>query len=46
MVKIKLNGADAKKIADLVGGTLIMTDVTNDEALISGGDINKLRRIK
>lgn len=39
---IKLNGADAQATADLIGGTLIMVDLTNDEAMISGGDITKL----
>lgn len=42
MNTVSLNGADAEAIAELIGGTLIMVDVTNDEAMIAGGDISKL----
>ena len=42
MNNIKLNGADAQKIADIIGGTLIM--VNGDIALIAGGDITKLNQ--
>lgn len=42
MNRIKLNGADPQKVAELIGGTLIMHDITNDEALIAGGDPSKL----
>ena len=44
MNKIHLNGANPDKIAELIGGTLIMHDTTNDIASIAGGDIEKLRR--
>lgn len=40
MNNIKLNGADAQKIADIIGGTLIM--VNGDTAVIAGGDLTKL----
>ena len=43
MNKIYLNGANAQKIADLIGGTLIMVNETDDTALIVGGDISKLK---
>lgn len=39
---IHLNGADAQAIADLIGGTLLMVNVTNDIATIAGGDTSKL----
>lgn len=42
MHKVTLNGADPQKIADIMGGVLIMHNVTDDTALISGGDISKL----
>jgi len=42
MHTVHLNGADAQKIADLMGGVLIMHNVTDDTALISGGDPSKL----
>ena len=42
MNKIKLNGADPKKVAELIGGTLIMYFVNEDEAMIAGGDLTKL----
>ena len=41
MHTVHLNGADAQKIADLMGGVLIMTNVTDGTALISGGDPSK-----
>ncbi len=40
--QVHLNGADAQKIADLIGGTLIMVNTTDDIATISGGDLSKL----
>lgn len=43
MHKVHLNGADAEKIAELMGGVLIMVDTTNDTATISGGDPAKLQ---
>lgn len=46
MNTIKLNGADPHKIAELIGGTLIMFDITNDEAMIAGGDLSKLPKVK
>lgn len=39
----KLNGMDAEKLAELIGGTLILHDITNDEAFITGGDNSKLQ---
>ncbi len=43
MNKIKLQpGQDAEKIAEKIGGTLIM--VNGDIALIAGGDITKLNQ--
>ena len=42
MHTIQLNGADAVKIAEKIGGTLIMVNTTDDTALISGGDLSKL----
>lgn len=42
MNTINLNGADAKKVAELIGGTLLLVKITNDTAMISGGDITKL----
>lgn len=42
MNKVQLNGADPKKIAELMGGTLLLHNVTDDVALISGGDLSKL----
>lgn len=35
-------GADPKKVAELIGGTLILHDVTNDTAMIAGGDTSKI----
>lgn len=42
MNTIHLNGADANKIAEIIGGTLIMVNVSDDTAMIVGGDISKL----
>ena len=39
MNTIKLNGADAHKVAELIGGTLILVNVTADTAMIAGGDL-------
>lgn len=44
MHTVQLNGANPEKIAKVMGGTLIMHDITNDEAMIADGDIEKLRR--
>lgn len=35
---VHLNGADAEAVANLMGGTLIMTNVTDGIATIAGGD--------
>ena len=41
MHHIKLSeGQDPQKVADIIGGTLIM--VNGDVAIISGGDVSKL----
>ena len=41
MNKVQLqDGQDAQKVADLIGGTLIM--VNGDVAHIMGGDVSKL----
>lgn len=37
--------SQANKIAELIGGTVIMVDVTNCEAMIAGGDISKLEAV-
>jgi len=42
MNTIHLNGADPKEVAKLMGGTLIMVNVTDDTAMIAGGDPSKL----
>lgn len=42
MQQVHLNGANADKVAELMGGTLIMVDETNDIATIAGGDVTKL----
>jgi len=42
MNEVKLNGASAEKVAELIGGVLIMVDLTNDTAMIVGGDLSKL----
>jgi hypothetical protein len=42
MYRVHLNGADPEKTAELMGGTLIMVDVTHDTAMIAGGDPSKL----
>lgn len=41
MTKIHLNGADAQKVADLIGGVLIMIN-GDGTAWIDGGDVTKL----
>lgn len=43
MTTVHLSGADAQAIADLMGGTLIMINESDDTALISGGDSSKLK---
>lgn len=43
MHKVHLKGADPEKVAKIMGGTLIIHNVTDDIALISGGDIEKLK---
>ena len=43
MNKIHLNGADPDKIAELIGGTLVLHNTTDDIALISGGDLSILK---
>ena len=40
---IKLNGANPQKVADLIGGVLIMHNASDDTATISGGDLTKLK---
>ncbi|MDR6794709.1 hypothetical protein J2X12_004143 [Pseudarthrobacter oxydans] len=42
MNTINLNGADADKVAELIGGTLILVNITDDTAMIAGGDLSKL----
>lgn len=42
MNNVHLNGADAQSVADLIGGTLIMVNVSDDTAMISGGNPDKL----
>lgn len=42
MNTIHLNGADADAIANLIGGTVIMVNITDDTAMIAGGDLSKL----
>lgn len=42
MHTVTLNGADAEQVAKVMGGTLIMEDVTNGTAMIAGGDPTKL----
>ena len=46
MNKIFLNGADAEKVANIIGGTLIMLNESNDIAMISGGDLSQLKLTK
>lgn len=43
MNTIKLNGADAEKVAELIGGTLIA--INGDTAIIAGGDLSKLTNL-
>jgi hypothetical protein len=42
MHKIHLNGANPEKIAQLIGGTLIMVNESDGIAMIAGGDPGKL----
>jgi hypothetical protein len=42
MNTIHLNGADADKVAKLIGGTLIIVNTSDDTAMIAGGDLSKL----
>lgn len=42
MNTIHLNGADANKIAEVIGGTLILWNITDGTAMIAGGDLSKL----
>ena len=42
MYKVHLNGADADTIAQIMGGTIIMVNATDDIATIAGGDPSKL----
>lgn len=42
MNTINLNGADPNKIAALIGGTLVLVNITDDTAMIAGGDLSKL----
>ena len=42
MHTIELNGANPDTIANLIGGTLILVNVTDDTAMIAGGDLSKL----
>lgn len=49
MNTIQLNGADADEVANKIGGTLIMVNITDimvnitdDTAMIAGGDLTKL----
>ena len=46
MHKIHLNGADAEKIAEIMGGVLIMVNETDSIATISGGDPSKITNPK
>jgi hypothetical protein len=39
---IYLKGRDPHKVAQLIGGTLIMVNVSDDTAMIAGGDLRKL----
>ena len=41
MNTIHLHGADAQRVADLMGGTLIMVNETDGTAMIAGGDVTK-----
>lgn len=42
MHHIHLNGASAEKIAELMGGTLIMVNESDGIAMIAGGDPSEL----
>jgi hypothetical protein len=43
MHTIGLNGANPEAIAELIGGTLILVNVSADTAMIAGGDLTKLK---
>lgn len=43
MNTIHLSGADATKVAELIGGTLVMVNETDDTAMIAGGDVSLLQ---
>lgn len=45
MYTIRLNGANPEKIAEAIGGTLIVHNTTHDTATIAGGDITKLEAL-
>lgn len=45
MNTIKLNGTDANKVADLIGGLLILVNATADTAMIAGGDLTGLELV-
>ncbi len=38
MLKVYLNGASAEKIAELLEGTVILEDTTNDTVLLANAD--------
>jgi hypothetical protein len=42
MNTINLNGEDALKVAERIGGTLILWNITDDTAMIVGGDLSML----
>lgn len=42
MHTVKLNGANAHTIAEIMGGVLILWDLTADEAMIAGGDTSRV----
>lgn len=44
MNTINLQGRDPQEVANLIGGTLILVDITNDTAMIAGGDLAKLEK--
>lgn len=39
MNTVQLNGANPQSVAELIGGTLILHNVSADTALIAGGDV-------
>jgi hypothetical protein len=42
MQTVQLNGADPVEVAKKMGGVLIMVNLSEDTAMIAGGDISKL----